>query len=103
MCEPALITRLVALATEELRFASMALGVLSVMTSGPALMPVWCADNWDTLPMVTSMTNRYMLQLALINWVTQTECYVYIACWWLDWLPYIMVSTYIMEIPSLAA
>ena len=38
---------------EELRFASMALGVLSAMTSGPTLMLVWCAGNWDTLPMVT--------------------------------------------------
>ena len=30
----------------------MALGVPSVMTSGTTEMPVWCADNWDTLHMV---------------------------------------------------
>jgi len=38
---------------EGLMFASMELGAPSVMTSGPTLMPVWCAGNWDIHPMVT--------------------------------------------------
>lgn len=38
---------------EGLMFASMELGAPYVMTSGPTLMPVWCAGNWDIHPMVT--------------------------------------------------
>ena len=37
----------------ELRCVSMALGEPSVMTFGTTMMPVWYADNLDTLHMVS--------------------------------------------------
>ena len=39
----------------ELRCVSMALGEPSVMTSGITVMPVWYADNLDSLHMVKRM------------------------------------------------
>ena len=30
-------------------------GVLCVMTPGEVLMPLWCVDNWDTLPVVSNI------------------------------------------------
>lgn len=33
-------------------------GELFVMTSGIAMMPVWCADSWDLQPMVSPLTHQ---------------------------------------------
>ena len=38
---------------EGLKCVSMALGELSVMTSGTAQMPVWSVGSWGTLHMVS--------------------------------------------------
>ena len=44
---------------EGLKFVSIIHGAPSVMTSGMPVMPVWCADNWDTPPMVSSHMSLY--------------------------------------------
>ena len=46
----------------------MVLGVPSVMTSGTAEMPPWCADNWDTPHMVKQSlyTLNSLIQIFLL-------------------------------------
>ena len=44
---------------EGLKFVSIMHGAPSVMTSGMPVMLVWCADNWDTPPMVSSHISLY--------------------------------------------
>ena len=57
----------------EWRCVSMALGAPSVMISGTTEMPVWCADNWDTLHMVCcgenlSIKTSYISSIYIVIW-----------------------------------
>ena len=49
-------------------------GVLSVMTSGPLLMPMWLADSWVTLEQVRSQShNMVVISLKPLQLHTQND------------------------------
>ena len=50
----------------ELKSAKMKCGVLYAMTRGTILMPVWPADNWDSLDTVCSIISDCSV-LMLVN------------------------------------
>ena len=48
-------------------------GVLSVMTSGPLLMPMWLADSWVTLEQVRSQSHMVVISLKPLQLHTQND------------------------------